>query len=162
MRLWSIHPKYLDRQGLGALWREGLLAQAVLRNRTVGYRAHPQLQRFRDSGRPLGLISAYLYAVWREARRRGYHYDLHRIAGRPGPGRIPAPRGQLQWEWVHLRRKLRARSPEVLARWVQVVVPQAHPVFQPVPGGMADWERNATAPIARGQLRRAATSKRKP
>lgn len=162
MRLWSIHPKYLDRQGLGALWREGLLAQAVLRNRTVGYRAHPQLQRFRDSGRPLGLISAYLYAVWREARRRGYHYDLHRIAGRPGPGRIPAPRGQLQWEWVHLRRKLRARSPEVLARWVQVVVPQAHPVFQPVPGGMADWERNATAPIALGQLRRAATSRRKP
>ena len=60
MRLWSVHPKYLDRQGLGALWREGLLAQAVLRNRTVGYRAHPQLQRFRDSGRPLGLISAYL------------------------------------------------------------------------------------------------------
>lgn len=30
MRLWSIHPKYLDRQGLLAVWREGLLAQKVL------------------------------------------------------------------------------------------------------------------------------------
>jgi hypothetical protein len=30
MRLWSIHPKYLDRQGLLAVWREGLLAQSVL------------------------------------------------------------------------------------------------------------------------------------
>jgi len=31
MRLWTIHPKYLDRQGLLALWREALLAQKVLR-----------------------------------------------------------------------------------------------------------------------------------
>ncbi|MFP3226243.1 MAG: pyrimidine dimer DNA glycosylase/endonuclease V [Sulfolobaceae archaeon] len=30
MRLWSIHPKYLDTQGLLGLWREGLLAQKVL------------------------------------------------------------------------------------------------------------------------------------
>jgi hypothetical protein len=141
MRLWSIHPKYLDRQGLGALWRESLLAQAVLRKRTVGYRAHPQLQRFRDSGRPLGLISAYLYAVWQEAQRRGYHYDLRRIAGRPAPGRVPASRGQLEWEWVHLRRKLQARSPEVFARWASIAIPDCHPVFRAVPGGVADWER---------------------
>lgn len=141
MRLWSVHPKYLDRQGLGALWREGLLAQAVLRNRTVGYRAHPQLQRFRDSGRPLGLISAYLCAVWVEARRRGYHYDARRIDGRPASGRVPVSRGQLRWEWAHLHRKLRARSPEVFARWAAVRNPDPHPVFRAVPGGIADWER---------------------
>jgi hypothetical protein len=29
-RIWSLHPKYLDARGLVALWREGLLAQAVL------------------------------------------------------------------------------------------------------------------------------------
>ena len=162
MRLWSIHPKYLDRQGLGALWREGLLAQAVLRKRTVGYQAHPQLQRFRDSGRPVGLISAYLYAVWEEAQRRGYHYDVRRIVGRPAPGQIPASRGQLQWEWEHLGRKLRARSPEVLARWVPVVIPQAHPVFRPVPGRVADWERNAAALTAQRLTRRTATSNRGP
>ena len=38
MRLWSLRPKYLDSQGLVALWREGLLAQAVLRGKTRGYR----------------------------------------------------------------------------------------------------------------------------
>jgi hypothetical protein len=143
MRLWSLHPKYLDRQGLGALWREGLLAQAVLRGQTRGYQAHPQLRRFRDSGRPLGLITAYLYAVWREARQRGYHYDPRRIAGRPTPVRVPVSRGQLQWEWVHLRRKLSARSPEVLARWAPDEVPNAHPVFRPIRGGIAEWERGA-------------------
>lgn len=47
MRLWSVHPKYLDVRGLVALWREGLLAQAVLRGRTKGYLHHPQLERFR-------------------------------------------------------------------------------------------------------------------
>lgn len=30
MRLWSLHPSYLDRAGLLAVWREGLLAQSVL------------------------------------------------------------------------------------------------------------------------------------
>ena len=48
MRLWSVHPLHLDRQGLTACWREALLAQAVLAGRTRGYRAHPQLERFRE------------------------------------------------------------------------------------------------------------------
>lgn len=37
MRLWSIHPRYLDTKGLVALWRETLLlAQAVLFGNTKG------------------------------------------------------------------------------------------------------------------------------
>ena len=30
MRLWSLSPRYLDVKGLVAVWREGLLADAVL------------------------------------------------------------------------------------------------------------------------------------
>jgi hypothetical protein len=41
MRLWSLHPKYLDPRGLVALWREALLAQKVLQGGTRGYRSHP-------------------------------------------------------------------------------------------------------------------------
>ena len=41
MRLWTLHPQYLDPRGLVALWREALLAQKVLLGRTRGYRAHP-------------------------------------------------------------------------------------------------------------------------
>ena len=34
MRLWSLHPSYLDAVGLVALWREGLLARKVLQVQT--------------------------------------------------------------------------------------------------------------------------------
>ena len=63
MRLWTLHPKYLDAQGLVALWREGLLARAVLRGMTKGYRHHPQLQRFRAHASPRAAINLYLEGV---------------------------------------------------------------------------------------------------
>lgn len=47
MRLWSLHSRYLDSRGLVALWRESLRAQKVLMGDTIGYRHHPQLDRFR-------------------------------------------------------------------------------------------------------------------
>ncbi|MEM3714836.1 MAG: pyrimidine dimer DNA glycosylase/endonuclease V [Nitrososphaeria archaeon] len=40
MRLWSIHPKYLDQKGLVACWREGLLAKKVLLGKVKGYKNH--------------------------------------------------------------------------------------------------------------------------
>ena len=46
MRLWTLHPRYLDAKGLVAAWREALLAQKVLAGATKGYRHHPQLARF--------------------------------------------------------------------------------------------------------------------
>ena len=52
MRLWSLHPKYLDSKGLVALWREGLLARAVLKGETTGYKNHPQLDRFKNLPNP--------------------------------------------------------------------------------------------------------------
>ena len=63
MRLWSLHPKYLDSQGLVALWRETLLAQAVLRGETRGYRNHPQLERFKNHSATLAAISHYLKGI---------------------------------------------------------------------------------------------------
>jgi len=49
MRIWTLHPKYLDPQGPVALWREALLAQKVLLGLTRGYRSHPR--RHPDAGR---------------------------------------------------------------------------------------------------------------
>ena len=60
MRLWSVHPRHLDPQGLVALWREGLLARKVLHGQTRGYRHHPQLKRFQAHAAPLEAIDAYL------------------------------------------------------------------------------------------------------
>ncbi|MFI5209112.1 MAG: pyrimidine dimer DNA glycosylase/endonuclease V, partial [Gemmatimonadales bacterium] len=72
MRLWSLHPRYLDAKGLVALWREGLLAKAVLQGKTRGYRHHPQLERWMRAVDPVASMNAYLVEVWREADRRGY------------------------------------------------------------------------------------------
>ncbi|MDI6747818.1 MAG: pyrimidine dimer DNA glycosylase/endonuclease V [Rhodocyclaceae bacterium] len=41
MRLWTLHPRYLDARGLVALWREARLAQAVLGGKTRGYTHTP-------------------------------------------------------------------------------------------------------------------------
>ena len=82
MRIWSLHPRYLDRQGLTACWREGLLAQAVLAGRTRGYRQHSQLERFRAQPDPVAAVGAYLEAVAREAADRGYRLTSPASTGR--------------------------------------------------------------------------------
>lgn len=141
MRLWTLHPKYLDPQGLVALWREALLAQAVLRGRTVGYRHHPQLERFREHPAPRSAINAFLAEVHRESTRRGYSFNASKVGPVRAECRIEATRGQVEHEWEHLLRKLRLRSREDYARAQRVARPAANPVFTIVPGPVARWER---------------------
>lgn len=142
MRIWSLHPEYLDRQGLVACWRETLLAQAVLADATKGYQRHPQLERFREAADPLAAVGAYLVAVADEADARGYRFDRTRIRRRqPAVPTMPVTAGQLAREWEHLRAKLAERSPEVLQRHGDVALPKAHPLFTVVPGPVASWER---------------------
>jgi hypothetical protein len=143
MRLWTVHPKYLDAQGLVAVWREALLARAVLRGRTRGYTRHPQLQRFRQASGPVLAINAYLAAVYEEALRRGYQFDRTKIGRQAVVPRLPATRDQLAYEWTHLRRKLRRRSPAWLRSLGAVRAPDAHPLFRVSPGPVASWERPA-------------------
>jgi hypothetical protein len=138
MRLWSIHPQYLDAKGLVALWREGLLAQAVLAGRTRGYRSHPQLERFRDR---TGAISAYLHYVADEAVSRGYNFDRSKLPRRKSAQPIEVSEGQLRFEWQHLTDKLRDRDPARCRRFADITDPLPHPSFIVVPGSVAAWER---------------------
>jgi hypothetical protein len=141
VRLWTVHPKYLDARGLVALWREALLARAVLRGATKGYRHHPQLQRFRAYRSPRTAINFYLRMVANEAEQRGYAFDRRKI----GPARkgvvLSATRGQLEYEWRHLLRKLQMRSPDLYARWRREASPESHPLFDIVQGAVESWER---------------------
>jgi hypothetical protein len=141
MRLWSVHPKYLDAKGLVALWREALLAQAVLRGRTRGYRHHPQLERFRAHPRPVAAIRAYLAAVQEEASRRGYAFDTSLIGRVREVEYLNVTTGQLGYEWRHLKRKLRARAPQTYRAVRRVHKPESHPLFSVVSGRVCDWER---------------------
>ncbi|MGW5854666.1 pyrimidine dimer DNA glycosylase/endonuclease V [Micrococcus sp. 2A] len=143
MRLWTLHPRYLDRQGLTGGWREALLAQAVLAGRTKGYQHHPQLERFRAHPDPHRAVGAYLTGLADEATARGYRFDRSRIdhPGTDAVEPVPVTAGQRDYEWEHLRAKLAARSPEWLARWEDVAVPDVHPLFTVRPGPLEGWER---------------------
>lgn len=140
MRLWTIHPKYLDAKGLVALWREALLAQKVLRGATRGYRHHPQLIRFREHAEPVAAVATYLKAVHDEATRRGYQFDGSKIARQRTAARLRETDGQLLYEWEHLKRKLKQRAPEVLAAHKNICRPDAHPLFRLVSGEIQEWE----------------------
>src|SRR5688500_10788380 len=144
MRLWTLHPRYLDSIGLVALWREGLLANAVLSGRTTGYRQHPQLERFRATSDPVASINAYLAGVYAEALRRGYRFDAGKLRGRRTSARLAGTRGQLDFEWSHLLRKLRQRSPAQFRALRELARPRAHPQFRVKRGPIAPWERGAT------------------
>ena len=141
MRLWTLHPKYLDAAGLVALWREGLLAQKVLLNETKGYRAHPQLARFKERRDSLALIAAYLNGICEEATSRGYNFNREKIQTPRSRKKLTCTRGQLLYEWQHLRSKLETRSPDKLAKLDAVRNPIAHPMFTIVAGDIEAWER---------------------
>lgn len=140
MRLWSIHPYYLDAKGLVALWREGLLAQKVLQGGTKGYKNHPQLTRFKNTRDPVSAIAAYLECVADEAENRDYHFDRNKIAQQSHTEKIPITSGQLEYEFGHLLGKLKDRDPQRYIQFKEINTIRTHPVFNETAGNIEDWE----------------------
>jgi len=146
LRLWSIHPKYLDRVGLVAVWREGLLARRVLEGKTKGYRNHPQLSRFKGYEKPVDLIDAYLFQIYLEAKRRGYSFDNSKIRGIKLQGVLTVTRGQLEYEFAHLLKKLEMRNKKKFEE-LKGLNPkniEPNPVFRVVDGEIEKWEKLKT------------------
>jgi hypothetical protein len=141
MRIWSLHPRYLDRQGLLACWRETLLAQIVLMGETKGYRHHPQLIRFRLCPDPLAAIASYLVFLAEEGENRGYAFNRSKIPSGRLAEKIPVPKGQILFEWAHLKSKLARRDPARLAQFSGVEIPECHPLFKIVVGNVEPWEK---------------------
>jgi len=141
MRIWTLHPKYLDPKGLVALWREALLARQVLRGETRGYRHHPQLERFRDLPFPLEGIEAYLAAVYEESLQRGYNFDRSKLCGVRQLLIMSETEGQLRFEWLHLLTKLEKRHPDRYHQMQSIMIPDPHPLFRIIPGPVRAWER---------------------
>lgn len=154
MRIWSLHPRYLDAQGLVALWREALLAREVLRGNTRGYLHHPQLDRFRAHSAALSAIALYLESVYDEAVARGYAFDRHKLGPCSRRVSIRVSRGQLQYEWSLLLEKLHRRSPPVWRKWARTPMPEVHPLFRVRGGPVETWERGRPASSSGGGRRR--------
>ncbi|KAL0486768.1 hypothetical protein AKO1_012120 [Acrasis kona] len=169
MRLWSIHPRYLDSRGLVASWREGLLAQKVLTGTTKGYKDHPQLIRFlefktdnlnqytdqKDITASLVAIGAWLKIIQEEATDRGFKFNSNLIVCKTdllSQDRIPITQGQLQYEFGWLLFKLSQRDPvkynlnliENIKQDEEYVNLKIHPCFVAIEGKhMEAWERVA-------------------
>lgn len=145
MRLWSLHPRHLDKKGLGALWREGLLAQKVLEGGTKGYRNHPQLDRFKQTSAPLDYIRVYLHSVADEAMERGYNYNRELIGQINGPLPSIEPMlvsvGQLEFELQHLKIKLFERDANAYWKLEGAEQTLPHPLFNVIDGGIESWEK---------------------
>lgn len=140
MRIWSLHPRYLDAKGLVALWRETLLAKNVLEGKTKGYRYHPQLWRFKESGNSLEAIHFYLQGVYEEAGIRNYKFDVSKFMKVANVPHIPVTQGQVDYEWQHLLTKLHHRDNEKYLEYNSIKKPELHPLFVVIEGGVASWE----------------------
>ncbi len=140
MRLWSIHPKYLDPKGLVALWRESLLAKHVLEGKTKGYKNHPQLIRFKRVEKPLDAINNYLAVVYQEALSRQYNFDKQKVDWNFHPESLPVTKGQLKYESVHFLGKMKSRDPKRYKDLNTLLSFDPHPLFNIIDGEREDWE----------------------
>ena len=138
MRLWSIHPKYLDRIGLIALWRESLLAKKVLLGETKGYKNHPQLERFKNAEDSISTINTYLYHIHQEAQNRGYNFNFEKVGRVNLEIKLLVTSGQIKYELTHLRNKLEQRSP---LKVKELTGNDSHPLFQIIKGPIENWEK---------------------
>lgn len=141
MRLWSIHPTYLDAKGLVAVWREALLAKHVLLGKTKGYTNHPQLIRFKTVSSPVGAIDRYLHAILVEATHRGYQFDHTKIGDLSFTETIPVTTKQVEYEFEHLKRKLLQRDLRVFESVRTLMKVETHPLFTLVEGEIENWEK---------------------
>lgn len=141
MRLWTLHPKYLDAKGLLALWREGILARNVIRGKTSGYKNHPQLERFKNHNDPVLAIDTYLMDVYMESQRRNYKFRRDKIGFEFTKSKIKVSDGQIMYEFKHLKRKLKLRDFERYKMLMKVEFPKLNSIFKVVTGNIESWER---------------------
>jgi hypothetical protein len=148
MRLWSIHPKYLDKQGLGGAWREALLAKCVLENRTKGYTRHSQLIRFKETDNSLYYINLFLAEILFEAKKRNYKYDETKIDWnlikefkRKNKTKIPVTKEQVKYEFKHLLNKLKNRDIDRYYLFLETSNIEQNNVFNVVDGKIEKWEK---------------------
>ena len=140
MRIWSIHPQYLDTKGLIALWREALLAKLVLEGKTKGYKNHPQLKRFKSMKNPLEGINQYLSIVYLEAIKRGYNFDKNKINWNFKSVKVLITSEQVKYEKNHLINKLKTRDPSKYNSLIKLKECMVHPLFEIVEGEIEEWE----------------------
>ena len=146
MRLWSLHPKYLDTAGLNGLWREACMARNALEEgKDHGYYEHPQLDRFKKQNHAQTYIHLYLKAIYEESVERGFNFDKEAFQQCYVDKSIAVANKQLDFEVGHLKNKLKDR--DSIEKHNNLTIGQRHldlhPLFYMINGPVADWEKGA-------------------
>lgn len=136
MRIWTLHPKYLDRPGLLAAWREAWLAWSVLDRPTAGYGKHPELARWRQAITPRASLAAHMRATREEMLCRGWRPKDFPDVGQPMTY-LPVSEETVYTERMILLTKLFRRNDiERYTLLADSALPDLNPVFQVAePGG---------------------------
>jgi len=152
MRLWSIHPEYLDVLGLVAAWKEGIQGINALKrsmkepeNKSIMFLNHPQLKRFKSTGNPIKYLNWYLSEVFYESLKRGYKFNknLIEIPTEKEDAIIPVTTGQIKYEVKLLMYKYeyeRKRKPTG-NKLFNIAELYLHPLFYKVCGEIEEWEK---------------------
>lgn len=141
MRLWSIHPKYLDVKGLSGLWRESLLARKILLGKTKAYANHPQMCRFHALRKPLPAIDTYLKHIYIESCNRGYCFNRKKFGNKFRTAKINIKKGQIEYEFKLLKKRLKIRAKEKYKELIKVKKIAPNPLFKIVKGKIESWEK---------------------
>ena len=128
MRLWLIHPKYLDSIGLVALWRESLLAKKVLEGKTKGYKKHPELNKFKGKNQ-IKLINSFLLEIFKESEKRGYSFNKNKIGNELTKQKKMIPKKEIEFEFQHLKNKLKKRNLKKLIELAKIKKIELNPIF---------------------------------
>lgn len=134
MRVWDIHPGYLNRESLLGEHREVHALFSIIGNNRTGYARHPETMRWRGSMGALVtrhdllaqemLLRGYRHlspgpgveaSPWPDAYIDAPHEQLVILAGKyrgKDPGRIPLP-GNAQQLWAQHKYSVLARDPEL-------------------------------------------------
>jgi hypothetical protein len=138
MCLWSLHPEYQDPRGLVALWREALWCRRFSEVKGA-VMSPPSIGSFSGFGVARRPLPRYLYVVYAEAERRGYHFDVQRIPSEGHVDCVEVTHGQLAYEREYLKQSCN-RSPSWLTSIESASIPKPHPLFCIVSGTVAEWE----------------------
>lgn len=163
MRLWSIHPQYLDHLGLIACWREGLLALSVLSGQTDAYKNHPQLIRFKQTDDPVNYLRVYLQNIAEHALIRGYNFNQLKITNNDSEiidmmfkikkfKTMDINNQQIQYEFLHLQQKLFYRDRLKFKNNKVNSLIFVNPMFHVIDGPIEKWERVRTITIPKEEI----------
>ena len=115
----------------------------MLAGLTKGYKNHPQLDRFYAHENALEAVNAYLAEVYAEGRARGYKFDAAKVGefDERNLAKIAVSRGQIEYEFAFLQKKLKSRDVKAYERNLSVKNIEIAGVFEEVAGGIEPWEK---------------------